>query len=194
MRADQNDVARRRTRGASLLFAALPACVLTCCAVPSLASGRAPDLKLKDLQGQTQKLSALRGHIVVVNFWATWCGPCQQELPRLSQLAQDLAGKDVRFIAVSIDDPRDEAKIGPELQRLQIAPGPSFAVWIGSSSYTLAAFGLGNMVPGTVIIDPDGKIVARIMGEARDGDVRTAVDWLLDGRKGNPPPALVKRF
>lgn len=157
-------------------------------------AARAPNLDLKDLNGSSQKLSALRGQIVVVNFWATWCAPCQEELPRLAQLAQQWTGKDVRFVAVSIDDPRDQPKIEPMLERLHLAPEGSFAVWIGSSSYALRSFGLGDVVPGTVVIDRDGGIVTRIMGEARDDDIRSAVGWLLDGRAGNPPPNLIKRY
>src|ERR1700757_3691801 len=78
---------------------------------------RAPSLELKDLSGHSQKLAALRGQIVVVNFWATWCGPCQEELPRLSKLAQSYSGKNVRFIAVSIDAAKDRAKIQPALEK-----------------------------------------------------------------------------
>lgn len=169
--------------------------LLACCIAPiSAFAARAPELKLKDLQGQVQKLSALRGQIVVLNFWATWCGPCQEELPRLSKMADGWAGKDVRFVAVSIDDRKDEAKIGPMLERLHVAPKPNFEIWVGSDSDALASFGLGDVVPGTVVIARDGKIVARVMGEAKDDDVRAAVDWLLNGRAGNPPPALVKRY
>jgi thiol-disulfide isomerase/thioredoxin len=169
--------------------------LVTCCAPLSLtASDRAPGLKLKDLQGARQNLSDLRGRIVVVNFWATWCAPCQEELPRLDQLAQEWTGKHVSFVAVSIDEPKDQAKIAPMLDRLHVTPNADFAVWIGSSSYTLRSFGLGDVVPGTVVIDGEGQIVTHIMGEARNEDVRTAVDWLLDGRTGNPPPEMVKRY
>ena len=171
------------------------AALLALSALPLLASGRrAPDLKLENLQGQARSLSALRGHIVVVNFWATWCGPCQEELPRLSKLAQEWPGKDVRFVAVSIDDRKDRAKIGPMLERLHVVRGDDFEVWMGSNTNALADFGLGEIVPGTAVIDPEGRIVTRIMGEARDGDVRTPVDWLLNGRAGSPPPAVVKRY
>lgn len=180
---------------ASFCAAFLLAALLAFSALPVLASGRrAPDLKLENLQGQARRLSALRGHIVVVNFWATWCGPCQEELPRLAKLAQQWPGKNVRFVAVSIDDRKDRAKIGPMLERLHVAVGNDFEVWVGSNTGALADFGLGEIVPGTVVIDPEGKIVTRIMGEARDGDVRTPVDWLLNGRGGNPPPELVKRY
>ena len=164
-------------------------------AIPLLASaGRAPNLSLKDLEGKHQNLSALRGQIVVVNFWATWCGPCQEELPRLSLLAKEWTGKDVRVVAVSIDEAKDTAKIVPLLERLQIVPSTNFEIWTGSGADTLPDFGLGNIVPGTVVIDPEGNIVTRIMGEAKNEDLRTAVDWLSGGRSGTPPPSLVKRY
>jgi thiol-disulfide isomerase/thioredoxin len=164
-------------------------------AFPALAStGRAPNLSLKDLEGNRQKLSALRGQIVVVSFWATWCGPCQEELPRLSQLAQEWSGKDIRLIAVSIDEPKDAAKIGPMLQRLHVVPSANLAVWVGSNVDTMESFGLGDIVPGTAVIDSEGNIVTRIMGEARNEDIQTAINWLIGGRSGTPPPSLVKRY
>jgi thiol-disulfide isomerase/thioredoxin len=150
----------------------------------------APKLSLKDLHGQTQKLAARHGKIVVLNFWATWCEPCQDELPRLSRLSQSYAGKNVQFIAVSIDDAKDRAKIQPSLQRLHV----DLEVWTGADLDTLDKFGLGNVVPGTMVIDENGQVVARVMGEARDEDVRTPVDWLLQGRAGPAPPPLLKRY
>lgn len=180
---------------ASLCAAFQVAALLAFSVLPVLASSRrAPDLKLENLQGQARRLSALRGQVIVVNFWATWCGPCQEELPRLSKLVQQWAGKDVRFVAVSIDDRKDQAKIGPMLERLHVAEGANFEVWMGSNTSALADFGLGEIVPGTAVIDREGRIVTRVMGEARDGDVQTPVDWLLNARSGNPPPELVKRY
>jgi len=166
---------------------------LTLC-LPSALAERAPNLALKDLSGSKQKLSDLRGHIVIVNFWATWCGPCQEELPRLDALSRHYAAQNVRFVAVSIDEPKDQAKIRPDLDRLHVAPTPNFSVWTGGTSYALASFGLGGVVPGTVILDSDGNIVTRIQGEARDTDVQTTVNWLLSNRSGPPPPATIKRY
>lgn len=155
---------------------------------------RAPGLNLKDLSGSSQKLSALRGQIVVVNFWATWCGPCQEELPRLARMAQEWEGKDIRFVAVSVDEAKDQAAIEPLLTRLEVKPGANFSVWVGSSTYALRSFGLGEVLPGTVVIDRDGSIVTHIMGEAREEDIRSAVAWLLNGRNGPAPAGMVKRY
>jgi thiol-disulfide isomerase/thioredoxin len=149
-----------------------------------------PNPHFKDLTGQTQKLSALRGKIVVLNFWATWCGPCQDELPRLSKLSQTYAGKNVQFVAVSIDEFRNRDKIEPLLHRLNV----DLDVWTGADLDTLEKFGLGNVVPGTIVIDQKGEVVTRVTGEARDEDVRTPLDWLLQGRVGPAPPPLLKRY
>lgn len=150
----------------------------------------APSLDLKDLSGHKQKLVSTRGQIVVLSFWATWCGPCQEELPRLSKLSEEYAGKNVRFVAVSIDDPKDRGKIQPFLQRQRVG----LEVWVGASADDLARFGLGDIVPGTVVLDAQGELVGRIMGEAQDEDVRSRVDWLLGGRQGTAPDAVAKRY
>lgn len=159
------------------------------CISPAYAK-RAPNLALKDLGGNPQKLASLRGQVVVINFWATWCGPCQEELPRLSKLAQSYNGRNVRFIAVSIDAAKDRAKIQPALAKANV----TLETWVGANTDTLASFGLGDIVPGTAVLDEHGEIIARIMGEARDEDVRNAVDWLLNGRFGPAPSALTRRY
>ncbi len=163
--------------------------VLWLIALPAAAK-RPPDPSFKTLDGQVRKLSGLRGQIVVVNFWATWCGPCQEELPRLSQLAEAYAGKPVRFVLISIDEAKNRPKIPAVLARLHVA----LETWDDADTDTMNRFGLGDIVPGTVILDDKGEMVSRIMGEAREADVRTAVDWLLDGNAGPPPPALTKRY
>ena len=163
--------------------------VLALASTPLLAR-HAPDPAFKTLDGQTRKLSALHGQIVVVNFWATWCGPCQEELPRLKQIAASYAGKPVSFVYISIDAPKDRSKIPTALARLHV----DFDSWVGADTDTLGRFGLGEIVPGTLILDENGEPVARIMGEAREDDVRTPVDWLLGGKSGSAPAALTKRY
>jgi len=164
-----------------LVFSLLP--------VPVMAK-RAPDPAFKTLDGQTHKLSALHGQIVVVNFWATWCGPCQEELPRLWQMAASYAGQPVSFVFISIDRPKDRGKIPAALARMHV----DFESWVGADTDTLGRFGLGDIVPGTLVLDEKGESVARVMGEAREDDVRKPVDWLLGGKQGDPPTALTKRY
>jgi len=158
--------------------------------VVPIAAKRAPDPSLKGLDGHARKLSALRGKIVVVNFWATWCAPCQEELPRLAQMAESYAGKPVSFVLISIDEPKDRAKIPAVLERLHVTEES----WVGGDTDLMDRFGLGDIVPGTAVIDDQGEVVARIMGEARADDVRKAVDWLLSGKTGPAAPTLVKRY
>jgi thiol-disulfide isomerase/thioredoxin len=166
---------------------ALALCVYA--SIPAMAK-HAPDPGFKSLDGQQRKLSSLRGQVVVVNFWATWCGPCQEELPRLAQMAASYQGKPVKFVTISIDDPKDRGKIPAVLARLKV-PADS---WVGGNTDMLADFGLGNIVPGTAVLDEHGEVVARIMGEAREADVRTAVDWLLSRKTGPAPAAVTKRY
>jgi thiol-disulfide isomerase/thioredoxin len=149
-----------------------------------------PGLDAKDLAGHKQKLASTRGQVVVLSFWATWYGPCQEEMPRLSRLSEQYAGKDVRFVAVSIDAPKDRGKIQPFLDKQKV----TLEVWVGASVDDLARFGLGDIVPGTVVLDTDGVPVGRIMGEARDEDIRSRVDWLLGGRQGPAPEPVSKRY
>lgn len=168
------------------------ACLLMALALASapLPAKRVPDPAFKTLDGQTRKLSSLHGQIVVVNFWATWCGPCQEELPRLKQIAASYAGKPVSFVYISIDEPKNRSKIPAALARLHV----DFDSWVGADTDTLGRFGLGDIVPGTLVLDEDGEPVARVMGEAREDDVRTAVDWLLGGKTGSAPATLTKRY
>jgi thiol-disulfide isomerase/thioredoxin len=166
---------------------ALAAVLLHC--VPANAD-HSLNLQAKDLNGAKQNLSMLRGKIVVLNFWATWCGPCQEEMPRLSGLAQKYSGKDVEFIAVSVDGAKDRPKIQPFLESHRIA----MKVWVGPDAAQLDDFGLGNIVPGTIILNQRGQALFRIMGEASEEDVEAPLDWLIGGSQGPAPKALVKRY
>jgi thiol-disulfide isomerase/thioredoxin len=170
-----------RRIGTTLLF----------CFIASAAQAkRVPNLEFKNLNGQSQKIASLHGSIAVLSFWATWCVPCHEELPLLSKLSQDYASDGVRFIAISIDEPKDRAKIAPYVAQQKLA----MDVWVGGDTDMLARVGLGDIVPGTIIIDQQGEVIGRIMGEAREEDIKSRVDWLLHGRQGEAPEAMTKRY
>ena len=151
---------------------------------------RAPNLELKDLAGKTEKVSDLRGSIAVINFWATWCVPCREELPLLGKLEKEYAGKNVRFIAASAD----EAKNRAALERFVSAHQIGMEVWVGADLDMLERAGLGNELPATLIVDEEGQVVARVLGEAREEDIRLPLDWLLGGRSGPAPAPQVKHY
>jgi thiol-disulfide isomerase/thioredoxin len=148
-----------------------------------------PELALKDLSGQKQRLSGLRGKIVVLNFWATWCGPCQEELPLMSRLSVAYSGETVRFVAISIDENKSRAQIAAFLVLRHI----KLETWTGATTGTMAKAGLGDIVPSTLILDQAGEVITRITGEAREDDIRTRVDWLLKGRAGQTPETTLNR-
>jgi thiol-disulfide isomerase/thioredoxin len=159
------------------------------CSSALLVAKPIPELALKDLSGQKQRLSALRGNIVVLNFWATWCGPCQQELPLLSKLSDTYGGQPVRFVAISIDEEKSRTQIAAFLSQRNI----KLETWTGATTETMAKAGLGDIVPSTLILDQTGEVITRITGEAREDDVRSRVDWLLKGRPGQAPESSLNR-
>ena len=164
--------------------------LLLCLLVVSAQGKRAPNLELKDLSGNKQKLDSLHGSIAVVSFWATWCAPCRDELPRLSKLTQEYSPTGVRFIAISIDEQKDRDKVAPYVAGQKLA----MDIWVGGDTDMMARVGLGDIVPGTIILDQQGEIIGRIMGEAREEDIRSRIEWLRNGRQGNVPEALTKRY
>jgi thiol-disulfide isomerase/thioredoxin len=164
--------------------------IALCCGLVAAQAKPIPDLKFRDLAGHPQRLDSLRGSVAVISFWATWCGPCREELPRLSQLQRQYADRGVRFLAISIDESKDRAKIEPFLQGQNVA----LEVWVGADTDALGRLGLGNIVPGTLVVDKDGEAVGRILGEARDSDVTGYLDWLLHNRQGPAPGPLVRRY
>src|SRR4030088_1788114 len=86
------------------------------------------DLALKDMNGQRARLRDLRGKVVVLNFWATWCGPCKAELPMLVQAATDYGSRGVTFVAASLDDEKTKQLVPAFVNMHQI----SFPVWLGA--------------------------------------------------------------
>lgn len=161
--------------------------------MPAAYGKRVPDLEFKSLNKETRKLSDLRGSIAVVNFWATWCGPCQVEMPMLSTLTGQYADKKVRFIAISADENPDNRKNRDKIDRFLEERKPAMEIWLGANLDGLERVGLKNVLPGTLILDENGEVIRRIVGQAREEDVKEPLEWLLNGRSGAQPSELVMR-
>ncbi len=165
--------------------------VIVCCATLLMSARTAHKLSLHDLDGKKTRVSDLAGNIVVLNFWATWCGPCKEELPRLSQLSQQYASKKkVVFVLASLDETN---KLGT-VRDFVAAHSIALPVWVGGSTELLEQISGANIVPATVILDENDNVIRAINGEAREEDVKEAVDWLLSGRQGTAPADRVKRY
>ena len=135
---------------------------------PIRAGQPAPAFELPLLDGAPVSLASLRGRIVLLNFWATWCAPCEAEMPAMQRLYTTLAGEDFELVAVSVDAGRDE--VAAFQQRLgltfPIALDPGKRVSTEYQSYRY---------PESYLIDRDGRILSRYIGP-RDWDSQVYVD------------------
>jgi len=137
--------------------------------------GQTVDLSLKDLSGVEQSLQALKGRVVVLNFWATYCVPCRTEMPDLAAVQNEFAALGVQVIGVSTDDVADRAKVLQFVRETKV----NFPIWIGGSAEHMVRFGLGAALPGTVVIDRQGKIAKIISGVVNQATLRKEIESLL---------------
>jgi thiol-disulfide isomerase/thioredoxin len=126
------------------------------------------------LDGTQTRLSGLRGKAVFLNFWATWCPPCLAEMPSIEALYQRFRGKDLEFLAVDIQEDKDE------VAAFMKEHGLTFPAALDSTGRISAEYGIRG-IPATFIIDRDGGIIAAVVG-SRDwntAEVVTALETLI---------------
>lgn len=145
------------------------------------AVGQEVELKLKDLFGAEQSLSQFKGRIVVLNFWATYCEPCRKEMPDLAAIQNEYAALGVQVIGASTDELSDRPKVLQFIKETKV----NFPIWMGASAADMSRFGLGEALPGTVIIDKSGKIVKVISGVVNAADLRKQIDGMLAVAESN---------
>ena len=111
----------------------------------------APDFTLKSASGKNIRLSELKGRIVMLNFWATWCGPCAEEIPHLNELHDSLDPYDFELLGINIDE--DQSKAIHLAKKLEV----NFPVLFDEDKNVSRSFDIKAM-PTTIIIDRAGKI------------------------------------
>ncbi len=140
-----------RSLVSSLFALLLAAAVPSAAAAPLAPTSQAPDFTLRTLDGQKLRLGEQRGRVVLVNFWATWCGPCRQEMPHLNKLYEKYKSSGFVLLGVNVDDDtRQAAGVADKLGvKFPVLPDADKRV---SKQYDLSA------MPSTVLIDRDGKV------------------------------------
>jgi len=145
--------------------------------------GTEVELALKDLSGVEQRLSGLRGRVVVLNFWATYCAPCRAEMPDLAALQNEYAALGVQVVGASVDAPEERAKVLQFVRELKV----NFPIWTGAGVADMTRFGLGGALPGTVVVGRDGRVARVISGVVKPADLRRQLDSMLDASAAAGP-------
>lgn len=113
-----------------------------------------------DAEGKPQALSQWRGKVLVVNFWASWCGPCREEMPMLDEIQADYGAKDVRIVGISAEDAEHLKAFSEEIK-------VGYTLLSGDFDALVLAQALGNdkgILPFTVVVDKSGKIANTMFG------------------------------
>lgn len=144
------------------------------------ARPQAPDFFLEDIDGKKHRLSDLRGKVVLVNFWATWCPPCRREMPSIERLSHALKGTDFEILAVNVAE--DLETVFSFTGTLD--PVPTFPIVFDTDSRILKAWPVMGL-PTTFILDKHGRIVYRAVGgrEFDDPAILTQIRGLIDARQ-----------
>lgn len=144
--------------------------------------GEAPDVTLKDLDGNEVSLTQYKGKVVLVNFWATWCDPCRIEIPWLIEMQEKFGPKGFTVLGIAMDD-EGKPVVAPFVasQKFDVGGqklGMNYPILIGSDA---AAEKFGGLLgyPTSVLISRDGKQVKRITGLISEADVSKAIQDLL---------------
>ena len=140
---------------------------------PLVVGMTAPNFSLPDLQGKTQRLTDYRGKVVFLNFWATWCKPCKEEMPSMQVLWDNLKNQDFMMLAVSMDRVTTTKDIPSFVETLKL----SFPILTDSWGQTDKRYKLMG-VPETYIIDQNGVLREKVIGP-RDWTRRESIETIV---------------
>lgn len=134
-----------------------------------------PELVMQELDGGTWRMADHRGQVVLVNYWASWCGPCWEETPGLIRLAQEMGPKGLAVVGVAMDE-GGTAKVREFVERFHVPYPVALPERMSQMGYGLEG------VPTTVLVDREGRVAKTYVGAVREGDFEEDVGVLLAER------------
>ncbi|MGA8620478.1 MAG: TlpA disulfide reductase family protein [Candidatus Sulfotelmatobacter sp.] len=137
-------------------------------------SSPAPDFSLESLDGKTTRLSDFRGKAVLLNFWATWCGPCKIEMPWFVDLQKQYGSQGLQIVGVAMDDASKE-----DIGKFAKDMGVNYPILIGKESVG-DQYGGVPALPESFLIARDGKIVDKIIGLRGKAEIEDAIKKALN--------------
>jgi peroxiredoxin len=132
---------------------------------------QAPDFSLRNLSNEEVTLSDLKGSVVLINFWATWCGPCQVEMPHLQRLHEELKDDGLVVLAISVDEARTASRVKPHIK----SKGFTFPVLLDTSTEVVTQYNPQKTLPYSVLVDRRGNIHWRHNGYSPGDEAEIAV-------------------
>jgi thiol-disulfide isomerase/thioredoxin len=149
-------------------------------------SSLAPDFSLESLDGSSVRLSDLRGKAVLLNFWATWCGPCKIEMPWFVDLQKQYGSQGLQIVGVAMDDASKE-----DIGKFAKDMGVNYPILIGKESVG-DQYGGVPALPESFLISRDGKIVDKIIGLRGKAEIEDAVKKALDTQTAKSEASMHK--
>jgi cytochrome c biogenesis protein CcmG/thiol:disulfide interchange protein DsbE len=140
----------------------------------NLQNKKSPDFELKSLDGRTVKLSDFRGKAVLLNFWATYCGPCRVEMPWLRDIYKQYQAQGLEIVGVSMDDDGEKQQVTDFVREINV----NYTILMGNHSVG-DAYGGARFLPQTFFIDRDGKVTGSAVGMKGKTEFENAVKQLL---------------
>lgn len=146
---------------------------------PVAVGARVPAYTAQTLDGRSVSLESLRGKVVVLNIWATWCRPCRAEMPALQRLHEQFAGRELEIVAVSVDTPlgtfTPSGNAGGDVSAYVNQMGLTFTI-LHDPKRSIEDLFLVKGLPTTFIIDKNGRIDQKVVG-AREWDAANYVEY-----------------